>query len=42
LNIDCLNLLLDSLGDDLGLTFPYLYYHLFGVRRSSTTLGDQH
>jgi len=41
-NIDLLNLLLDSLRDDLELTFPYLYYHPFGVRRSSTTLGDQY
>jgi len=40
--IDLLNLLLDSLGDDLGLTFPYLYYHLFGVKWSSTVLDSQH
>jgi len=30
---------LDLLGDHLGLTLPYLYHHLFGVRWSSTMLG---
>jgi len=30
-NIDLLNLLLDSLEDALGLTFSYLYYHIFGL-----------
>jgi len=34
-------LLLDSSGDNLGLTFPYLYYHIFGVKWSSNALGSQ-
>jgi len=37
-----LNLQLNLLGDDLGLTFSYLYYYVFGVKWSGTVLGDQH
>jgi len=29
-----------TIGDDLRLIFPYLYYHLFGVRWSNIALGD--
>jgi len=41
LNTNWLNLQLDLFRDDLRLAFPYLYYHIFSVRWSSTTLDDQ-
>ena len=33
---------MDSMRNNLGLTFSYLYYHLFGVKWSSITFGSQH